>query len=46
MFSEKPPAAGIRDLNIMARRKGGGGGGGAGLREYSPPTFIIECEYV
>ena len=44
MFSEKPPAAGIRDLNIMARRKGGGGGGGGG--EYSPPTFIIECEYV
>ena len=33
MFSEKPPAAGIRDLNIMARRKGGGGGGGGGGAE-------------
>ena len=35
MFSEKPPEAVIRDLNIMAlalhrRRKGGGGGGGGG----------------
>ena len=38
MFSEKPPAAGIRDLNIMARRKGGGGGGG---RSIALPLLLL-----